>query len=325
MSDWPIAIAGGWYPVARVTDLARKPLARRLLGKPLAVFAGECRPVVLHDRCPHRGVPLSDGRVARGRIICPYHGWSFGDAGACRAVPGSCNVPSVTAAALPVRVEAGLVWTTLGDGPFPVLPPAMTDETLDRFWWPVAASRARVLDALENHLDPAHPHHVHPWIVRAPDKRRPVAVTVDVDPYGAVATYVEQTRATGLIPRLFEGHRVTSIGRLYPPTIGQVAFTGPGGLRLSIAVVFVPEDATTTRPWAHFATPRGRLPAAVKRILLKAFHRPILAQDRRILSRQADRDGAYAIGPLDFLGPAIWGFANGSPPPPSRYETTISL
>ncbi|UVO50011.1 aromatic ring-hydroxylating dioxygenase subunit alpha [Sphingomonas sp. SUN019] len=325
MSGWPVAIANGWYPLARLSDLGRKPVARRLLGQPLVVFAGKRDPVVLHDRCPHRGMPLSEGRVANGRIICPYHGWAFGDGGVCRAVPGSRDVTAVSAAALPVRIAAGMVWTTLGDGAFPVLPAAMEDEALDRFWWPVAASRARVLDALENHLDPAHPHHVHPWIVRAPDKRQLVAVTVEVTNDGASTTYVEETRATGLIPRLFEGHRTTSIGRLYPPTIGEVAFTGPAGLRLSIAVVFVPEDAATTRPWAHFATPRGRLPASLKRILLKAFHRPILAQDRRILSRQADRKGAYAIGPLDFLGPAIWGFANGNPPPPSRYETSVLL
>jgi phenylpropionate dioxygenase-like ring-hydroxylating dioxygenase large terminal subunit len=325
MNGWPVAVAGGWYPLARLRDLGRKPIARRLLGRPLVAFAGEQGPVVLHDRCPHRGMPLSDGRVTEGRIVCPYHGWAFGDRGACLAVPGSRDVPTVSAVALPVRVAAGLVWTTLGDGAFPALPPTMEDATLDRFWWQVAASRARVLDALENHLDPAHPHHVHPWIVRGPDKRKPVAVTVEVTPDGAIATYTEQTRTTGLIPRLFEGHRTTSIGRLYPPTIGEVAFTGPAGLRLSIAVVFVPEDATTTRPWAHFATPRGRLPATLKRGLLKAFHRPILAQDRRILSRQADREGPYTTGPLDFLGPAIWGFANAQPPPPSRYEASVLL
>lgn len=325
MSDWPVAVANGWYPVASVAALGRKPVARRLLGQPLVAFAGECGPVVLKDRCPHRGMPLSDGRVADGQIVCPYHGWAFGDGGGCRAVPGSRDIPPISASALAARVAGGLVWTTLGNEPFPPLPAAMEDETLDRFWWPVASSRARVLDALENHLDPAHPHHVHPWIVRAPDKRQTVAVTVEVTPEGATATYREQTRPTGLIPRLLEGHRTTSIGRLYPPTIGEVTFTGPAGLRLSIAVVFVPEDTTTTRPWAHFATPRGRLPAAVKRVLLKSFHYPILTQDRRILSRQADREGSYLIGPLDFLGPAIWGFANATPPPPSRYEISVLL
>ena len=86
----------------------------------------------------------------------------------------SCTtVDTMTRAdALPMRVAAGLVWTTLSDAPFPRLPEVMEDATLDRFWWTPRASAARVLDAVENHLDPAHPHHVHPWIVRAPHRRR---------------------------------------------------------------------------------------------------------------------------------------------------------
>ena len=322
---WPAAIAAGWHPVALLSELRGKPLARTLLGAPLVVFAGADGAVVLRDRCPHRGMPLSAGRVQGGRIVCPYHGWAFGASGGCHAVPGSREVPAIAAAALPVRVAAGLVWATLGEGAFPNLPPAFTDPALDRFWWVPAASPARVLDALENHLDPAHPHHVHPWIVRAPDTRVPTRVTVRIGADRASATYHEQARATGLLSRLFEGHRTTSIGRLWPPTIGEVAFEGPQGLRLSIAVVFSPEDHGRTRPYAHFATPRGRLPAWLKRALLKAFLRPILAQDRRALAAQATRDGPYAIGPLDFLGPAIWAFANGNPPEPRSYEAEMLL
>lgn len=326
--DWPVAIANGWHPVARVVDLARRPIARRLMGEPLVMFRGGDGLAVFRDRCPHRGMPLSDGAVHGGLLVCPYHGWRFAADGWCRAVPGAAQVPDVSATALPVVERAGLIWTSLGDpaSAFPALPEAMTDPALDRFWWPLAASRARLLDALENHLDPAHPHHVHPWLVRAPDRRGAVTVSVEITESGTSATYREEARLAGLIPRLFEGRRVESIGRLYPPTIGEVAFVGPRGQRLSIAVVFAPEDMALTRPWAHFATPRGAAPAWLKRWLLKAFHYPILAQDRRILARQADRPpGDYAIGPLDFLAPAIWGFANDRPPRPSRYEATAEL
>jgi phenylpropionate dioxygenase-like ring-hydroxylating dioxygenase large terminal subunit len=32
----------------------------------------------LHDRCPHRGVPLSAGKAMfSGTITCPYHGWTY--------------------------------------------------------------------------------------------------------------------------------------------------------------------------------------------------------------------------------------------------------
>lgn len=332
MSGWPAAVAAGWHPVARLDELGGRLLARRLMDVPMVVFAGRDGPIVLRDRCPHRAMPLSAGRLAEGAIACPYHGWRFGAGGRCVEVPGAVVMPDVAADAFPVIVRAGLVWTSLAPAPadFPRLPAAMEDESLDRFWWAVAASRARCLDALENHLDPAHPHYLHPWMVRAPDRRRPVRVTIRIDADGAEAVYREDSRPAAWMPRLLEGHRLRSIGRYHPPTIGEVAFEGEKGLKLSIAVVFVPESADFTRPYAHFATPRGRAPAWLKRWVLKAFHGPVLRQDRRALAMQAaaiaeQGEGRYAIGPLDLLGPAIWGFANGRPPAPMERELELLL
>jgi phenylpropionate dioxygenase-like ring-hydroxylating dioxygenase large terminal subunit len=322
VTDWPAAVATGWHPVAFSAQVAgRRPTPARLMGRRLVIARDRDGAFVLDDRCPHRGAPLSRGRVMDGAVACPYHGWTFGRDGRCLSVPGSIDGGSAPALALPVLERAGLVWTSLAadPGPFPQLPLAMEDPELDQFWWPLRPTRARLLDAIENHLDPAHPHHVHPWMVRSPDRRRPVEVRVRSGPWGAEAVYHEQSRAAGLMPRLLEGERAVSIGRLYPPTIAEVAFEGARGLRLSVAVVFGPEDYALTRPWAHFATPRGRIPASAKRWILKAFHRPVLAQDRKMLALQdewrGDNPPRYTTGPLDVLGPTIWRIANGLPEP----------
>ena len=57
---------------------------------PLVVFRGRAgAPAALVDRCPHRNVPLSEGRVtAEGTLECRYHGWQFDQHGACVDVPG---------------------------------------------------------------------------------------------------------------------------------------------------------------------------------------------------------------------------------------------
>ena len=53
----------------------------------------------IKDRCPHNGLPLADGAVHDGHVICPYHGWSFElDTG---AGPGGNDV-----ATYPVRLSA---------------------------------------------------------------------------------------------------------------------------------------------------------------------------------------------------------------------------
>lgn len=315
--DWPLAIANGWHPVALARSVPHdKPMAAQLLGQRLVLFRVGEGVAALHDRCPHRGVPLSHGKVRDGTIACPYHGWRFGADGACVSVAGAASCPKISAKALPVRVEVGLVWVSIADSPppFPALPEVMLDATLDRFWWPLAPSAAGVLDALENHLDPAHPHHVHPWLVRAPNARQRVDVTIRSGPWGAEAIYIEQRRNRALLSGVMEGSRARSIGRLWPPTIGEVRLESESGRMLSIAVVFAPVAEGVTRPWAHFATHKGLLPAWLKRGALKAFHWPVLQQDRRILALQAAYrvDEPYAIGPMDVLSRAIWAHANGT-------------
>lgn len=330
MTDWPIAIARGWHPVASLAELPkRRPYRATLLGQPLVLFRAGSTVAVLRDRCPHRGAPLSAGRVRDGTIACPYHGWRFDGEGRCVEVPGAASCPVVSARALPARVRAGLIWTSLSDEPpaFPRLPDALEDPELDRFWWPLAPSEAAVLDALENHLDPAHPHFLHPWLVRSPADRRNVRVRVRTGPWGGEAVYTEDRRNRALLSAAMEGRRARSIGRLWPPTIGEVRLESARGAMLSIVVVFAPVDVGRTRPFAHFASTRGWLPAWLKRVALQVFHWPILLQDRRmlrLLERDRTKDG-YTIGPLDVLAPAIWSHANAAPCLETESELELRL
>lgn len=39
------------------------------------------------DVCPHRSAPLSMGTVENGKVVCFYHGWSFGKDSSCTDIP----------------------------------------------------------------------------------------------------------------------------------------------------------------------------------------------------------------------------------------------
>ncbi len=86
----PFGLPIGWWPVAHGHEILQHPVAFQLGNQKLALYrdlSGAARAV--EDRCPHRRLPLSMGRLTEdGSIQCPYHGWSFdGATGRCTAIP----------------------------------------------------------------------------------------------------------------------------------------------------------------------------------------------------------------------------------------------
>jgi nitrite reductase/ring-hydroxylating ferredoxin subunit len=80
----------GWWPVAHSDEIGQHPGAYRLGDQKLAIYRDlELNVRAVEDRCPHRRLPLSMGRLTEdGSIQCPYHGWSFdGATGKCTAIP----------------------------------------------------------------------------------------------------------------------------------------------------------------------------------------------------------------------------------------------
>jgi toluene monooxygenase system ferredoxin subunit len=57
------------------------------------------------DRCAHLGVPMSEGKLEGGALICSAHQWSYD---ACTGQ--GINPCSARLHALPVKVEEGIIW-----------------------------------------------------------------------------------------------------------------------------------------------------------------------------------------------------------------------
>ena len=130
-SSWPhyqaaaAGFRGYWYPVAYGSQISGKPQQVTLLGEKIVLIRDGGRHGVayaLKDRCPHRGVPLSEGNQQfPGTISCPYHGWTFDLAsGDLKAVitdgPASPICGKVTQPTYEVAERLGLVWVFVGDG-----------------------------------------------------------------------------------------------------------------------------------------------------------------------------------------------------------------
>jgi len=79
-----------WYVACTPDELAGdRPLGRRICGEAMVFFRGADGAVAaLEDFCPHRGAPLSLGRVVDGTLQCGYHGLRMGCEGKVVAMPG---------------------------------------------------------------------------------------------------------------------------------------------------------------------------------------------------------------------------------------------
>eukprot|EP00568_Trieres_chinensis_P006725 CAMPEP_0183295636 /NCGR_PEP_ID=MMETSP0160_2-20130417/3522_1 /TAXON_ID=2839 ORGANISM="Odontella Sinensis, Strain Grunow 1884" /NCGR_SAMPLE_ID=MMETSP0160_2 /ASSEMBLY_ACC=CAM_ASM_000250 /LENGTH=591 /DNA_ID=CAMNT_0025457151 /DNA_START=48 /DNA_END=1826 /DNA_ORIENTATION=+ len=90
------------------------------------------------DKCPHRKVPLSEGRVEDdGTLLCSYHAWRFDGEGEVVSVPQALEEtdeltkikanPKSKCGAFPAKVVGGLLWVWGDNGPDAVLESELTD------------------------------------------------------------------------------------------------------------------------------------------------------------------------------------------------------
>ncbi len=106
-----------WYAAAWSEEIGETPFGRTILDRPVVFYRGaNGAPVALEDRCCHRGLPLSMGRVMGDDIRCGYHGLKFDAMGACIDVPGQSTIPpDARVQAYPVVERYRMVWIWMGE------------------------------------------------------------------------------------------------------------------------------------------------------------------------------------------------------------------
>jgi len=179
-----------WYPVAALHDLdPASPSRFTLLQQDLVLWydraAEQWR--AFADVCPHRLVPLSEGRLnEKGELECPYHGWSFDGSGRCTAIPQAEPEAAATACAsarsqcrsYATATGQGLLFVFAGDAAdAPAVPLPLVPE-LDQPGWLVQDTfRDLPMDALtllENVLDVSHVPFTHHRTVGRRENAAPV-------------------------------------------------------------------------------------------------------------------------------------------------------
>jgi phenylpropionate dioxygenase-like ring-hydroxylating dioxygenase large terminal subunit len=306
-----------WYVACLASELGSAPRPVTILGTPLVLFRdGAGRAAALLDRCPHRNVPLSLGRVADGALECPYHGWRFDGGGRCTLVPGLEAAPDAAATRAPshaVREQDGLVWVWGAPEEAPAAaPPGLPDVPGALVVTQALEMQATVHAAVENALDVPHTAFLHRGLFRGAGTPRAITAIVRRTADVAECEYRGEPRPEGIVGRLLApgGGVVEHWDRFILPSIAQVEYRLGTANRLVVTTFCTPVADDRTRLTAVVQV-RLRIPARLLRPVLTPLVLRILRQDAAILRAQSEtvaRFGGeqFASTPLDLLGPHVW-------------------
>jgi phenylpropionate dioxygenase-like ring-hydroxylating dioxygenase large terminal subunit len=261
--------ANVWTIVGLPRDFAADrlyPLA--LAGERVVLFRDAGGALVgLIDRCPHRGVALSLGKIDRGIVQCPFHGWRFDGAGRNVHVPWNpdAKCANLGALSLPVRESGGFAWVYTGFAPTtePIL-----SETLADPRWNVHWTRA-----MENMLDSPHLPFVHKRSIG-----RGLAKLVGNG--GRMDVSWTPTNYGALIDNQVEGRPSTARLDFRFPNAMELHIDPPGR-RFRMIAVCLPESATHTQMCIY--TVRDFARSRLFDSLFRWSNRRIAAEDQAVL------------------------------------------
>ncbi len=158
-----------WYVAAWSLEIGRHLTPRTILNENIVLYRIEDERVIAFlDVCPHRKLPLSQGRLKGDAIECGYHGVTFDYSGQCIRIPGQDHIPysAKVVKKYAVAERMGMVWIWMGDEE-----DANEDDIFDLPQyhdpnWSAAHGDALEYDAhymllADNLCDPAHVSFVH--------------------------------------------------------------------------------------------------------------------------------------------------------------------
>jgi len=170
-------IENAWYVACSVSELealSPKPLARTICNHKMVFFRGpEGNPVALEDFCPHRGAPLSLGKVCEGKLVCGYHGLEMGHEGKAVSMPGQ-RVTGFPAIQVYAAVERyGFLWVWPGDQTVADVAQLPSFDFLDHPAWAYGGGMYHVKAdyrlMIDNLMDLTHETYVHANSIGQPE------------------------------------------------------------------------------------------------------------------------------------------------------------
>ena len=161
-----------WYVAANAYELAEGMVSRKICNQQIVMYRTSTGAIAaLHDRCPHRFVPLSMGKRVGDTLQCGYHGLRFDATGACAEAPNDDDAQRarICVKSYPAVERYAVVWLWMGD------PALANPDTIPDFSYLTDTKKFGVCQGYthikanyqllaDNLLDLSHIHYLHPQL-----------------------------------------------------------------------------------------------------------------------------------------------------------------
>ena len=192
-----------WYVVAYAHEVKPlKHLKRTILSEEIIIFRTQSGAIqVAKDRCPHKSVSLSKGKVIGETIRCRYHGWSYDSKGELVDIPNASQdmpLPKCRLKSFDTIEQDGLIWCWMNlKSKAQGMPPRYIRDSKFK-WVDFQNTMQASMDLiLENGLDCAHTGFVHEGLFRGEPKDEVEAKVEKLETGLKVETLGEKAQGEG--------------------------------------------------------------------------------------------------------------------------------
>jgi len=299
-----------WYAVLESRELKRgKPLKIKRFNEFMAIWRDEENSVCcISDRCCHRGVSLSCGKLKDGKLECPFHGFLYDKTGTVKSIPANGRNKPVPES---MKVKAwktfeghGFIWMWWGDEAKALSEPFFFSD-LNGFsysgfkdHWSVHYSRA-----IENQLDVVHLPFVHRTTIGKGNKtlvHGPVVIREDDMLSFYVWNVVDDGNTVPLKPDEINDFKKLPHLSFHYPNIWQNYISD----KLRVFAAFVPVDEENTIIYIRYYQDLIRIPVLewLFSYLGKISSIIILRQDKRVVITQLPKKTAVKMDERLIMG-----------------------
>lgn len=295
-----------WYVVLDSREVRDKPVGVTRLGEKLVFWRdAEGQVHCLRDRCAHRGVALSKGKLLpSGRLQCPFHGFEYDASGRVRVIPANSRQAPVPeqfrVQAYPTYEAHDFIWIWWGEEPPEDLkPPRFFEDLGEEFSYAQAVDpwKAHYSRVIENQLDPIHLPFVHHNTIGRGNRTivdGPVVRWAGDDMF---YVYVHSRVDDGTPPLQPEEVEVSQ-DQVYLEFVFPNLWQNHISEDVRVVAAFVPVDEDHTLLYLRFYQKFLRVPLLrdlVNRVAMP-FNLLVAHQDRRVVETQVPKASGLVMG-----------------------------